>query len=192
MVNEKYVNAKEAKKLLGVHSMTLRRWDKSGKIETMRTTGGHRMYNIEKYMRENNKNKKEEKRVNVCYIRVSTKKQEEDLDRQREYMKKRYPEYEIIEDIGSGINFNRAGLKRIIHMGIEGKIEKLIVAYKDRLTRFGYEMIEEIITKYSKGEIIIINKTEKKNAQEELAEDVIQILNVYTAKMNGLRKYGNK
>ena len=192
MVNEKYVNAKEAKKILGVHSMTLRRWDEGGKIETMRTTGGHRMYNIEKYMKENNKNINEEKRENICYIRVSTKKQKEDLDRQREYMKKRYPDYEIIEDIGSGINFNRAGLKRIIHMGIEGKIEKLIVAYKDRLTRFGYEMIEEIITKYSKGEIVIINKTEKKNAQEELAEDVIQILNVYTAKMNGLRKYGNK
>ena len=192
-MNDTYVNAKEAKKILNVTTMTLRRWDESGKIETMRTTGGHRMYNIEKYMRENRGNKKmTDVREDICYIRVSTNKQKEDLDRQREYMKKRYPKNKIIEDIGSGINFNRTGLKKIIEMGIEGKINKLIVAYKDRLTRFGYEMIENIIKKYSGGEIIIINKTERKNAQEELAEDVIQILNVYTAKMNGLRKYGNK
>ena len=104
-------------------------------------------------------------------------------------MTKKYPKYEVIEDIGSGINFNRKGLRKIIKLGIEGKISKLVVAYKDRLTRFGFELIEDLIKEYSNGEIIIENEKEEKEPKEELVEDVLQILNVYTAKMNGLRKY---
>ena len=106
-------------------------------------------------------------------------------------MMKKYKKYEIIEDIGSGINFNRKGLRKIIKLGIEGKINKLVVAYKDRLTRFGFDLIEDIIKEYSNGEIIIENEKEEKEPKEELVEDVLQILNVYTAKMNGLRKYKN-
>jgi predicted site-specific integrase-resolvase len=104
-------------------------------------------------------------------------------------MIKKYPNYEIIEDIGSGINFNRKGLRKIIKLGIEGKINKLIVAYKDRLTRFGFELIEDLIKEYSNGEIIIENEKDEKEPKDELVDDVLQILNVYTAKMNGLRKY---
>ena len=99
----------------------------------------------------------------------------------------------IIEDIGSGINFNRKGLRKIIKYAIEGKINKVVVAYKDRLTRFGFELIEGLIKEYSNGEIIIENDNEiKKEPKEELVEDVLQILNVYTAKLNGLRKYEKK
>ena len=104
-------------------------------------------------------------------------------------MIKKYQNYEIIEDIGSGINFNRKGLRKIIKLGIEGKINKLIVAYKDRLTRFGFELIEDLIKEYSNSEIIIENEKDEKEPKDELVDDVLQILNVYTAKMNGLRKY---
>lgn len=104
-------------------------------------------------------------------------------------MKSRYPDHEIIKDIGSGINFNRVGLNKIIHSAIKGEIEELIVAYKDRLTRFGFDLIENLMTTYSNGQIIIINKDEDIEPQEELVLDVLQILNVFTAKMNGLRKY---
>ena len=193
-----YVSTKKACEIIGVKDITLRRWEKAGKIETVRTKGGQRKYNVEKYLKDNRnimKDKQKEKikieKEKICYIRVSTKGQKEDLERQREYMKKRYPEYKIIEDIGSGINFNRQGLRKIIKLGIEGKIERLVVAYKDRLTRFGYELIEDIIKEYSNGEITIINKQEKKEKEEELVEDVLQILNVYVAKMNGMRKYKN-
>ena len=83
-------------------------------------------------------------------------------------MRKKYENYEIIEDIGSGINFNRKGLRKIIKLGIEGKINKLVVAYKDRLTRFGFELLEDIIKEYSKGEIIIDNeKEETKNPVDD-------------------------
>jgi len=197
MNNQIYVNSNKAKEILGVHVSTLRRWEKEGKIETMRTSGNHRLYNINKYLKEYGREMEKEKKEkignkikkNICYVRVSTNGQKEDLERQKKYMKNKYPEYEVIEDIGSGINFNRKGLRKIIRMGIEGKINRLVVAYKDRLTRYGYELIEEIIKEYSDGEIIIENKKENKDAKEELVEDVLQILNVYTAKMNGLRKY---
>lgn len=195
---EKYVRTKIATERLGVHVQTLYNWEKKGKIETIRTAGGQRLYNVEKYIREQkgieimdetDENEKENERKKICYVRVSTIGQKDDLKRQKEYMKKTYPNYEIIEDIGSGINFNRRGLRKIIEYAIEGKIEKVVVAYKDRLTRFGFELIEDLIKKYSKGEIIIETKTKEKEKEVELVEDVLQILNVYTAKMNGLRKY---
>jgi putative resolvase len=122
-------------------------------------------------------------------VRVSTNGQKNDLEHQKKYMIKKYPNYEIIEDIGSGINFNRKGLRKIIKLGIEGKINRLIVAYKDRLTRFGFDLIEDLIKEYSNGEIIIENEKDEKEPKDELVDDVLQILNVYTAKMNGLRKY---
>lgn len=192
---EKYVSTKTAKEMLGVHVLTLHNWEKTGKIDTIRTGGGHRLYNVDKYLREQNKGvesdtESDDEKEDICYVRVSTVGQKDDLKRQKEYMKKKYPNYKIIEDIGSGINFNRKGLRKIIKMAIGGKINKLVVAYKDRLTRFGFELIEDLIKEYSNGKIIIENDKEQKEPKEELVEDVLQILNVYTAKINGLRKYG--
>lgn len=209
-IDEEYVTTQKAKKMLGVHEKTLQNWDRDKKIETIRTPGGRRMYNVNKYIRDNNIDYKKEikkiettenekknenvdnKKKNICYVRVSTVGQKDDLKRQKEYMKNKYPTYEMIEDIGSGINFNRRGLRKIINMAISGEIETLVVAYKDRLTRFGFELIEDLITEYSKGKIIIENNKAEKEPKEELVEDVLQILNVYTAKLNGLRKYKKK
>lgn len=204
MEEDKYQSKKEVLKKLGISQMTLLKLAETNKIEYIKTAGGHRKYNVTKYINDNkiktekdqvkeqelNPNNISNDKLNICYVRVSTYGQKDDLLRQKEYMSKKYPEYDIIEDIGSGINFNRKGLRRIIKLAIAGKINKLVVAYKDRLTRFGYELIEDIIKEYSEGEIIIENKKEEdKEPKEELVEDVLQILNVYTAKMNGMRKY---
>ena len=91
--------------------------------------------------------------------------------------------------MGSGINLNRRGLRKIIDLAIAGKVNKVVVAYKDRLTRFGYDLIEDIIKKYSGGTIEIINEKEDMSPEEEITRDILQIMNVYVAKMNGLRKY---
>ena len=199
--NEQYIGKKKALEILGISAMTLLKLEEMNKIEVIKTIGGHRKYNVKKYIEDNKKEsepiektKKDKNNIkqNICYVRVSTSGQKSDLEHQKDYIKKKYPKYEIIEDIGSGINFNRKGLRKIIKLGIEGKINKLVVAYKDRLTRFGFELIEDIIKEYSNGEIIIENEKEDKEPKEELVEDVLQILNVYTAKMNGLRKYNNK
>ena len=204
--DNKYIGGKQACEILGVHMQTLYNWEKSGKIEIIRhSEKGKRFYNVEKYLKENKqktvydieKEQEEEEiiinktdKINICYVRVSTHGQKDDLERQKEFMRKKYKKYEIIEDIGSGINFNRRGLRKIIDFAISGKINKLVVAHKDRLTRFGFDLIEDLIKKYSNGIVILDDdKESKKEPKEELVDDVLQILNVYTAKMNGLRKY---
>jgi putative resolvase len=202
----KFVGGKKASEIIGVHQRTLYLWENKGLIETIRTTGGKRLYNIEKYLKEkicDNDNKikntvlcdnledldKKKGKLNICYVRVSSNNQKDDLERQKNLMVKLYPKHLIIEDIGSGLNLNKRGIKKIINLAIEGKINELVVAYKDRLTRFGFELIEELIEKYSKGKIIIINQKNIIEPEEELVKDVMSILNVYVAKMNGLRKY---
>jgi len=198
---DKYITGKDASEKLGVHQRTLYQWDKKGWIETIRTDGNKRLYNVEKYLREKKCNNEEEciknlenidkikGKLKISYVRVSTQGQKDDLERQKKQMKEQYPKHIMIEDIGSGINLNKRGIRKIINLAIEGRIEELVIAYKDRLTRFGYELIEDLITTHSKGKILIINKKEELKPEEELAFDVIQIMNVFTAKMNGLRKY---
>ena len=196
--SDKYIGKKKALEILGISALTLLKLEELNKIEVIKTIGGHRKYNVMKYIKENKKESESKEKdnklnnkekLNLCYVRVSTNGQKNDLEHQKKYMIKKYPNYEIIEDIGSGINFNRKGLRKIIKLGIEGKINKLIVVYKDRLTRFGFELIEDLIKEYSNGEIIIENEKDEKVPKDELVDDVLQILNVYTAKMNGLRKY---
>ena len=196
----KYVSKRDALKQLGISSLTLLKMAKNNTIEYIKTNGGHRKYNINKYINDNKiKIEKEQlkditesnntDKINICYVRVSTYGQKDDLERQKIYMTEKYPNYELIEDIGSGINFNRKGLRKIINLAIKGKINILVVAYKDRLTRFGFNLIEDLIIDYSEGKIIVVNNKEDKEPKEELVDDVLQILNVYTAKLNGMRKY---
>ena len=164
MNKDKFVRSKIASQKLGTSLVSLREWDRLGKIETIRTGGNQRLYNVEKYLNEQKKEdikdkvavknediKEDNTKVNICYIRVSTIGQKDDLERQRKYMTTKYPKHEIIEDIGSGINFNRRGLRKIIKLAIGGKIKSLVVAHRDRLTRFGYDLIEDIIKEYSQG-----------------------------------------
>jgi predicted site-specific integrase-resolvase len=181
-----FVSRKIVLETLNIHYNTLQNLVKRKEIEYV-IVGRKRSYNLNKYIRDNNIqiNKKE----NICYCRVSSKKQSEDLERQIEYMRNLYPNYRIISDIGSGLNFNRRGLIEIINMAINSKLENLIIAYKDRLARFGYELIEYIIKNYSNGKITIINKTEESTPLEEVSKDIISIMNIYVAKVNGMRKY---
>jgi excisionase family DNA binding protein len=200
-MTDKYLSGKEACQKLGVHSRTLYNWDEKGKIDTIRTPGGKRLYNVDKYIKnqttnkiynDNNDNIEELDKLKIIYVRVSSAGQKNDLERQKLYMQKRYPNHLLIEDIGSGLNFNRRGLRKIIKYAINGQLEELVVAYKDRLTRFGFELIEDLIKEYSNGRIIILHKDKNLEPEEELVKDMLQIMNIFTAKMNGLRKYKEK
>ena len=119
------------------------------------------------------------------YARVSSLGQKEDLTRQETLLKSKYPNYKLISDIGSGMNLNRKGLRTLIDKAIKGEIKEVIIVHKDRLCRFGYELIEDIITKYSNGKKTILEQTEKKEPKEELVDDVLQIMNIFVAKING-------
>jgi len=211
---EEFIAGSKASKILGVHQKTLYAWEEKNIIETIRTPGGKRLYNVKKYLSEVQKNKKKETikkniednvagtedieklleilddtKKKIVYGRVSSNGQKDDLTRQVALLQQKYPEHELITDIGSGMNLNRKGLRKIIDMAIRGEIEEVVVVHRDRLCRFGYELIEDIISKYSNGKITIIEEIEDKEPREELVEDVLQIMNIFVAKMNGLRKY---
>ena len=182
----KYKTRKDTCEALGIHYLTLYKMAENGEIDTAKI-GQRQLYNVDKYIREKQIEKVDKKKI--CYCRVSSQKQKEDLKRQIEYMKKKYPTYEIISDIASGLNFKREGLNKIIDLAIKGEIDVVVVSYKDRLARFGYELIERIINTYSNGEIKVENKKEEETPEEEISKDIIAIMNVYVAKINGLRKY---
>ena len=187
MDKTRYITPKKACSILGVHYKTLYNWEENKTIDAIRTPGGKRLYNVDKFIKENS-NINIDERKNICYCRVSSYGQKNDLQRQIEYMKNKYPEYIIIKDIGSGLNFKRKGLQKIVDMAINGEINKLVIAYKDRLCRFGFEMIEHIINKYSNGEIIILNQINL-SPNEELTRDLVSIINIFSSRINGLRKY---
>ena len=138
-MTDTYLSGKEACQKLGVHSRTLYNWEEKGKIDTIRTPGGKRLYNVDKYIKEqttnkiyNDDNEEELDKLKIIYVRVSSAAQKNDLERQKLYMQKRYPKHLLIEDIGSGLNFNRRGLSRFIKNAISGQLGLLVVLYKYR------------------------------------------------------------
>lgn len=197
---KKYMRGQEASDYLGVSQRTLYVWEKKGLIKTIRTDSNMRLYNVKKYLEDkckpiicDNVDKLDDikGKLKIAYTRVSSEKQKDDLERQKNLIKNLYPNHIIIQDIGSGINFNKKGIKKIIDLAIEGKIKEVVVLHKDRLARIGFEIIEHLINKYSNGKIIIVSKKDKESPEEELANDVLEVMNVFVARMNGLRKYKN-
>ena len=190
MDKNNYISGLKAAEKLGLHISTLRKYADNGVIDSIKTHGGVRRYCIDRYLRENSSKKaiKTVEKINIAYCRVSSSGQKDDLMRQVEFMQERYPSFEIVTDIGSGINFDRPGLRKIIDCAIDGKLNSLAVAYKDRLCRIGYNLIEYLLKTYSAAEIIVAND-KKENINEEMMNDLMMMLTVYTAKINGMRKY---
>jgi len=201
-MEEQYVSGKKATEMLGVHIRTLYMWDKKRKIETIRTPGGKRLYNVKKYLENTLKNVSNVTKVNnekinnvmnerhnIIYARVSSQQQKDDLNRQIDILKENCPNHELITDIGSGIKMNRHGLLKIIDYAINNKINEVVVVHKDRLTRFGYELINYLVKTKSAGTIRILKDKVNKEPREEMVDDILQIMNIFVAKMNGLRKY---
>ena len=186
-----YVSRRELIKTLNIHYHTVYNLVKNNKIETIKV-GSISKYNLDKYITDNKIIINNTIKKKICYCRVSSRKQNSDLERQINLMQSNYPNYEIISDIGSGLNFKRKGLEKIIDMAIKGEIEEVVITYKDRLSRFGYDLIEMILNKYSKATITIINQDKYQTKDEELVKDIISIMNVYVAKINGMRKTHKK
>lgn len=183
-MEEKYVNSATARAKLGVCNKTLRSWAIKGKVDVIFTEGGWRKYNINKYLKDNNLLP----RKKICYARVSSHDRKDDLVRQVSFLTEKYPEYEIIKDIGSGINFKRKGLQKIIEYAVNNELDEVVITYKDRLCRIGFDLIEFILEKYSKTKITIIND-EDKLPYQDITDDLIEIVTVYSSKIHGTRSY---
>jgi len=179
----KYVKGKEACKTLGICSNTLRKLADEGQIETIRISG-QRRYNLSAYLG------KQTNATTICYCRVSSPKQRDDLERQVEYMRANYPQAEIIKDIGSGLNYKRRGLRTLLERAMRGEQLIVVVAYKDRLCRFGFDLISWIIEQNA-GKVVVLNQTGF-SPERELVTDLLTIIHVFSCRLHGLRSYKSK
>ena len=178
-------------KSLGVSIQTLRNWDKEGKLKpTYVTENGYRYYSEDLLNKFRNiKNVNKIKKKNILYARVSTKNQKDDLNRQidnlKQYAYSKGYSFEIITDIGSGINYKKEGLLKMINLVECGEVDRIIVLYKDRLIRFGYDLIEYICKLNDTKIEIVDNSTISK--EQELTEDLIQIITVFANRLYGAK-----
>lgn len=195
---DKLVSIGKASKLLGVTIQTLRNWDKQDLLKPDEVTkGGSRRYKIEslKNINRNIKFNADELKT-IAYARVSSHDQKEDLIRQVQvlelYCAKAGFNYEIIQDLGSGMNYYKKGLTKLLNLILEGEVKRLVLTHKDRLLRFGAELVFAICE--AKGvEVIIINKGDENiKFEEELAKDVLEIITVFSARLYGSRSKKNK
>jgi len=191
-----YSIGKFAKKL-GITVHTLRTWDKEDTLKPKYVSkGGHRYYDDEQLNQILQEiTIKKEDRINLGYIRVSSKHQKDDLERQYEvmelYLATKGKKFKIISDIGSGINYRKKGLSELLTLISTNQVDTLFIVHKDRLVRFGYELIEKI-SKIHDVKIEIINQSDKKTDEQEMVDDILNIIHVFSCRMNGKRSHINK
>ena len=187
----KYYSAKEVTRILGVTAQTLRNWDKQNKLKPSYTkSNGYRYYSEESILSYTQERKTKKDIHVIGYARVSSKKQVDDLDRQidnlNKYISNKYASFEIISDVGSGINYKKTGLLKLIDKISKKEVDLIIVLYKDRLLRFGFELIE-YFAYINNVKIEVLDKIDKEEEQE-LVEDLVQIITIYACKLQGRRK----
>ena len=187
----KYYSAKTVSQMLGVSAQTLRNWDKEGKLKPSYVKSNGYRYYSEDLILSYTQERKTKKNLNVIgYARVSSKKQSDDLERQvnniNQYLKSTYDSFDIITDIGSGINYKKPGLMKLIEKINKKEVDLIVVLYKDRLVRFGFELIEYFAA-LNNVKIEVLDKVDK-NQDEELVEDLVQIITVLSCKIQGKRK----
>jgi len=188
---ERLYTLKEAKKLLGVTTRTIQRWDKQGKIRVVRTIGGRRRIPESEIKRILGL---KEERVVVGYARVYSTTKKDDLERQKQLIRsyaeeKGYGEIEILSDVGSGLNERRKGFLKLLEMVADGKISKVIIVCEDRLTIFGFETLRKMFQAFGTA-IEVINSEDK--TPKELVEDLITIVSHFAGKLYGMRSHKYK
>lgn len=179
-----YLPSRKASKHLGVHPNTLRHWADTNKIKFIRNPAGQRLYDVASLEPEPQSN------LQYCYCRVSSYKQKDDLQRQISFLKEKYPNHTIVSDIGSGLNFKRKGLLSILEQASLGNIQEVVVAHRDRLARFGFDLIRWLLEKNG-GRILVLDNLTL-SPEKELVTDIISILTVFSCRIHGLRKYSDK
>jgi putative resolvase len=179
---------------IGVSRDTLRRWEAAGKISSERTPKGHRRYDLNKILGRFPHSVCSNKQT-IGYARVSSHDQKEDLKRQVELLSSFCAvhgwSFEIIQDLGSGLNYCKKGLKKLIQSICLRNIERLVLTHKDRLLRFGAELIFSLCEQFG-VEVVLINKSEDSTFEDDLVNDVLEIITVFSARLYGARSRKNK
>jgi excisionase family DNA binding protein len=184
----------EAAEVAGVSQSTLRRWEREGKITPERTTGGTRRYTLA-MLKPHMAYQSATQLKTLAYARVSSHDQKIDLARQKK-MLERYCasqgwQFLILSDLGSGMNYHKRGLKKLLSLILDEEINRLVLTHKDRLLRFGAELVFALCEE-KKIEVVIINQGDESSFEEELAKDVLEIITVFSARLYGSRSHKNK
>lgn len=175
-----YVASGRASKFYGVTDDTLRRWAKEGLVEFTRTPKGHYRFMLHDGKRQGGRN--------ICYARVSSKKQAADLERQAAFVSDNFPGYEVLTDIGSGLNDKRRNFRHILAELFKGHINRVVVASPDRWARFGATGLFAWIFSCFNAELHFLSEDSQK-ASDELTDQLMEVLTVFVAKYNGKRRY---
>jgi predicted site-specific integrase-resolvase len=197
--NKNFVSIKEASTITGISPQTLRKLGDTKKIQCYKTISGQRRFNkasLEELCNPTSIRREIQPiqppiKQNYIYARVSSKKQLDDLSRQIEYLQRKKPEfsfYPVITDVASGINFKRKGLQTLLDSCIQRTIGEIVIAHRDRLCMFGYELFELFVEK-SGGIISVMDDNKYTSTEQELAEDLLSIIHIYSCKQMGKRKY---
>lgn len=186
---------KDFAELLGVSVKTLQRWDRDGILKANRTPTDRRYYTYDQYLQFKGIQTENDIRDTVIYARVSTRNQKDDLQNQVEFLKqfcnaKGIIVNQCVEDFGSGLNYNRKKWNKLLDEVMANKIKTIVILNKDRFIRFGYDWFEKFCEKFNTKIIIVNNETLSPN--EELVQDIISILHVFSCRLYGLRKYKNQ
>ena len=190
------ISITKAGELLGISPKTLRLWEKEGKLSSMKTVGGHRRYDPKTLLKLVSSNKSDDSKTTICYARVSSQDQKSDLDTQIIALTKfcesnKWTSFDVISDLGSGLNYKKKGLSRLIKLICSEAIQRLVVMNKDRLLRFGSELIFDLCEIFG-VEVVIINSSPQISFEEELANDVLEIITVFSSRLYGSRSHKNK
>ncbi|WP_372364971.1 IS607 family transposase [Candidatus Uabimicrobium sp. HlEnr_7] len=186
-----WISIGKVAEFFGVTTQSIRDWTKQGRLEAIRTLGGHRRYNlegIEKKLGFENENKK-----TILYSRVSAHDQKEDLVRQKQELKNYSEKHKTsnvveISEIGSGLNYEKRGLKKLLSLILNDNVKQVVVSYKDRLMRFATQILEQVCTAKN-VELVVLNERPEKKFEEVVVEDVLSVLTVYCAKIYGRRSH---
>ena len=185
----------EAARALGITPATLRRWERIGRISCVRTKGGHRRYDLGSLCPELFRKQDANSRKTIDYVRVSSHDQKDGLERQKQvlelYCATQGWSYEVVSDLGSGMNYQKKGLKKLLGAILDGNIGRLVITHKDRLLRFGAELVFAIC-EAKQVEVVILNQGEDTTFEEDLAKDVLEIITVFSARLYGSRSRKNK
>lgn len=187
-----FVKSKEASQITGINEQTLRKNADKGLITSYKTFSGQRMYNklsLENFTGQHRTSGNElEQRKSYVYCRVSSRNQLDDLERQCSSMRSMFPSHDLVKDCGSGLNWKRKGLRTILEHTMSGNVKEIVVAHKDRLCRFGFELIEFICNR-NNTKLVVLDNLECKSREQELAEDLMAIVTVFSCRQHGRRKY---
>ena len=192
----KFLSIGKASEFFGVSPQTLRRWERQGKlIATQRTPGNQRRYDVSSIHPQRRPAHRLVELPTVAYARVSSHDQKDDLIRQQKMLElfcsSHGWSFEILSDLGSGMNYAKRGLRKLLHKIVHQEIGRLVLTHKDRLLRFGAELIFALCEENG-VEVVLINKGTEPSFEEELASDVLEIITVFSARLYGVRSKKNK